>query len=525
MVWICGRGKSNKPLVHKEERTSVKQKVCHGVGHVFNDLCIQAWFTYLIIFFNKIVKISATGTGYIFLSSQVADAISTPFIGYGCDKSISKTITKKFGNRKIWHFIGTVGILLVWPFVFSPCLICNEDSPEWVPVAYYGVLAALFSVFWPMVEISHLSLIPHVAKRPKDAVELSAIRSALKLGSGVFVYVVTWILLGQNSEENVDESAKKQFTYQSIIVMLTGSFFSIIFHLGVEDKDDSSELEKQKDLKSKASPNEPECKDLEKQALELDLQRQEKHRQQDEQKRTWKEWFKTPDFYKVVFVYMATQNVVNLNQSYFPMYLTETLHFNKEAIAYFPLMILVSGILMSGGIKRLNRFFSNRVLFCVGNVIVIGCSTWFYFTPQSHRDVIYAPTIIMGCGNSIMIVTSLAMVADLIGDDKKSSGFVYGVCSLMDKLSLGFIVLALQENYPQQDTTTGPCGEPCARYLRGTFSVFPGVEALLAFLVVAVLYRPASNKNAKRRMTVTSKDDCTEDIEFDRLPYLKSTEV
>lgn len=28
--------------------------------------------------------------------------------------------------------------------------------------------------------------------------------------------------------------------YQSIIVMLTGSFFSIIFHLGVEDKDDSS---------------------------------------------------------------------------------------------------------------------------------------------------------------------------------------------------------------------------------------------------------------------------------------------
>ena len=26
---------------------------------------------------------------------------------------------------------------------------------------------------------------------------------------------------------------------------------------------------------------------------------------------------------------MATQNIVNLNQSYFPMYLTETLHFNK----------------------------------------------------------------------------------------------------------------------------------------------------------------------------------------------------
>ena len=34
--------------------------------------------------------------------------------------------------------------------------------------------------------------------------------------------------------------------------------------------------------------------------------------------------------------------------------------------------------------------------------------------------MIYAPTIIMGCGNSMMLVTSLAMVAEIIGDDKVS---------------------------------------------------------------------------------------------------------
>lgn len=32
---------------------------------------------------------------------------------------------------------------------------------------------------------------------------------------------------------------------------------------------------------------------------------------------------------------------------------------------------------------------------------------------------------------------------------QKSSGFVYGVCALMDKISLGFIVFGLQENYPE----------------------------------------------------------------------------
>ena len=31
--------------------------------------------------------------------------------------------------------------------------------------------------------------------------------------------------------------------------------------------------------------------------------------------------------------------------------------------------------------------------------------------------------------------------------------------------------------------------------------MFPGVEALIVFLVVALLYRPASRKNMKRRHT------------------------
>lgn len=46
-----------------------------------------------------------------------------------------------------------------------------------------------------------------------------------------------------------------------------------------------------------------------------------------------------------------------------------------------------------------------------------------------------------------------------------------------------------------------PCGEPCALYLRGAFSVFPGIEALVAFLIVALLYRPSSKKDIKRRLT------------------------
>ena len=179
MVWrlvaCCGRDDKEKRMI-KEDRTPLKQKLSYGVGHVFNDLCIQTWFSYLLIYFTKVVGMSPVGAGYVFLASQVADAVSTPFVGYACDKTLSRKISAKYGNKKIWHFMGSVGMSLVWPFMFSPCLICKPDSAPWVAVAYYSSFAALFSVCWPMVEISHLSLMPVIARRSEDAVVLSALR-------------------------------------------------------------------------------------------------------------------------------------------------------------------------------------------------------------------------------------------------------------------------------------------------------------------------------------------------------------
>jgi len=64
----------------------------------------------------------------------------------------------------------------------------------------------------------------------------------------------------------------------------------------------SLEQEKEKPSKALLPARAPECKDLEKQALEIELQRQENQEQQNESKMTWKQWFKNPDFYKVTTV-------------------------------------------------------------------------------------------------------------------------------------------------------------------------------------------------------------------------------
>lgn len=36
---------------------TLPEKLCYGVGHVFNDLCASMWFSYLLIFFEKVGRI------------------------------------------------------------------------------------------------------------------------------------------------------------------------------------------------------------------------------------------------------------------------------------------------------------------------------------------------------------------------------------------------------------------------------------------------------------------------------------
>ena len=59
---------------------------------------------------------------------------------------------------------------------------------------------------------------------------------------------------------------------------------------------------------------------------------------------------------------------------------------------------------------------------------------------------IYFVAALIGSGGAGILISSLSIVADLIGKNKESSAFVYGLMSLVDKVSNGlyfsfFIIL------------------------------------------------------------------------------------
>jgi hypothetical protein len=62
--------------------------------------------------------------------------------------------------------------------------------------------------------------------------------------------------------------------------------------------------------------------------------------------------------------------------------------------------------------------------FCLGSILVMGASGWFYLLTKGTRLVMYIPAIMSGAGTSIMYVTTLALAAEFVDTDRvgKSDG-------------------------------------------------------------------------------------------------------
>ena len=78
------------------------------------------------------------------------------------------------GRPGIW-FCTMVGAIAI-PLYFSSCFLCQSDQGQWQQMIYIPVLNTILSFSFGLMEISHLSIIPAIAKDQSEAVELNAWR-------------------------------------------------------------------------------------------------------------------------------------------------------------------------------------------------------------------------------------------------------------------------------------------------------------------------------------------------------------
>ncbi|XP_012695004.1 major facilitator superfamily domain-containing protein 12a isoform X2 [Clupea harengus] len=441
----------------------VCRRLSYAVGHFLNDLCASMWFTYLLVYYHSVLGFNNTYAGVLLLVGQIADGFCTPLIGYESDRTAG---CGTYGKRKSWHLVGTVSVLVSFAFIFNQCFGCDGSTPQWASLIYFLPFIVIFQFGWAATQISHLSLIPELVSCQYAKVELTAFRYAFTVVANITVYATAWVLFNlqtgqaESDTDSLGPADIPVFRNLSLVVLGIGAFTSLLFHLGTHEKINA------------AVDSEP----GERQPL-LNTPRPPSARMQ------WKHWLLEPSFYQVAFLYMSTRLIVNLSQTYISMYLTNTLMLPKNYIATIPLVMYVSGFASSLIMKPFSKLMGKSMTYFTGLLLIMAFAYWVLLDIHMGPSV-YGAAVLLGSGSATILVMSLSLTADLIGDQTQSGAFVYGAMSFTDKVANGLVVMLIQGLHPCH---TQVCCPACVWYYHYVMVGATGGVAVAASLCLCTL--------------------------------------
>lgn len=160
---------------------SGKEKFAYGIGAVGKDMVYMLSASYVLYYFQDIMKTSAIAMGIILLAARVFDAFNDPIMGV----VVAKTKTK-WGKFRPWLLIGTItnAVILFLMFAAPPTL----DGKGLI--AYAAVTYILWGVTYTMMDIPYWSMIPAFTKGGKEREGLSALaRSCAGVGSAIITII------------------------------------------------------------------------------------------------------------------------------------------------------------------------------------------------------------------------------------------------------------------------------------------------------------------------------------------------
>ncbi|KAK3882696.1 hypothetical protein Pcinc_012943 [Petrolisthes cinctipes] len=470
---------------------SRKVKLGYGLGHVFNDLCASMWFTYLLVYLQYVLQLDRGLSGFFLMVGQIADALATPLVGIQSDRGSGFC---RYGRRKSWHALGSVLVAVSFPFIFMLCRECwGYMGPLYIIMI--GFMICVFQFGWASSQVSHLALIPDLTPVESEREELNLLRYIFDVGSDVLVYLVAWVVLAgdPNWDRSINPSDASSFRTITVVVMIVGIFFTIVFHALTPEPPTSAGGGVFNGAYQRTSREEREADEEEEGPGEReDTERGSADGEGEERPQMrWRDWLQNTQFYHLSVLYACARLVANLANIYMPIYLEETLHTRQELIAVVPLVMSLSGVGASFFLRLLRKGLGKKSCLVVGIVVgLLGCTisslTWM------PEWLVYITAVLWGVSGSLMVVLSLALASSLISHNVDSSAFVYGSLSFTDKIVNGVVVLIIQE------LTRVTCdGDNCTDYYRSVMSLGIFIPLVVAFIFVCLLSRHKFRRNRK----------------------------
>jgi len=214
------------------------EKFAYGIGAVGKDMVYMLSASYVLYYFQDILKTSAIAMGVILLVARIFDAFNDPIMGI----IVARTKTR-WGKFRPWLLIGTItnAVILVLMFSAPPSL----DGKGLI--AYAAVTYILWGVTYTMMDIPYWSMIPAFTEGGKEREGLSALgRSCAGVGSAIVTIITVMAVtaigssLASKSSDNITKeisSADTSFSTYVIELDQDGNPTSNVIGYEKEDAD------------------------------------------------------------------------------------------------------------------------------------------------------------------------------------------------------------------------------------------------------------------------------------------------
>lgn len=190
----------------------VKDKIGYMCGDIANDFTFIFASSYVMVFYTKVMGVSAGMVGTMFLLARCLDA----FTDIGMGRIVDNSKPTKNGRIRPWILRMCAFVALASFMMYQSFLV---DAPYAAKVAYMFITYILWgSIFYTSVNIPYGSMASVISSEPKDRSSLSVFRSLGGTLAGILIGMLAPMVVYYTDE------AGNKVVSASKISMIAGIF-------------------------------------------------------------------------------------------------------------------------------------------------------------------------------------------------------------------------------------------------------------------------------------------------------------
>lgn len=214
-------------------KLSFKEKYSYGIGAIGKDMCCGIIFTYCMLYYTDVLRLSASFVGTLFFLAKFWDAVNDLGMGMIVDNTHTR-----WGKFRPWLMIGTLinAVVLV-------CLFTNWNLSGTALYIFAAVMYVVWGMTYTIMDIPYWSMLPNLSSDPAERDKIAVVpRIFASIGGSLLVGGFGMQIMDYLGKGNAQDGFTRFAWLIAIVFVVTVSI--TVFNVRSADRNDVQKQEK-----------------------------------------------------------------------------------------------------------------------------------------------------------------------------------------------------------------------------------------------------------------------------------------